>query len=64
MSTDRELTRIVRSWLQTDEHESANRVLDTVFDRLDTTPQRRPMWRAWRDSLMSSTIEIRSGGRP
>jgi hypothetical protein len=44
MSTDRDTTRIVRSWLRTDEHESADRVLDAVLDRLDTTPQRRAMW--------------------
>ena len=43
MSTDRDVTRIVRSWLQTDEQESADRVLDAVLDRLDTTPQRRAM---------------------
>ena len=41
MSTDRDTTRIVRSWLRTDEHESADRVLGTVLDALDTTPQRR-----------------------
>ena len=44
MSTDRDTTRIVRSWLQTDEYESADRVLDVVLDRLDTTPQRRSTW--------------------
>jgi len=44
MSTDRDITRIVRSWLRTDEHESADRVLDAVLDRLDTTPQRRSTW--------------------
>ena len=41
MSTDRDTTRIVRSWLRVDENESADRVLGTVLDRLDTTPQRR-----------------------
>ena len=44
MSTDRDVTRIVRSWLETDEHESADRVLDAVLDRLDTIPQRRATW--------------------
>ena len=44
MSTDRETTRIVRSWLRTDGHESADRVLDAVLDSLDTTPQRRATW--------------------
>ena len=44
MSTDRDTTRIVRSWLRTEENESADRVLGTVLDRLDTTPQRRVTW--------------------
>jgi hypothetical protein len=44
MSTDRDTTRIVRSWLRTDENESADRVLGTVLDRLDATPQRRATW--------------------
>jgi hypothetical protein len=44
MSTDREVTRIVRSWLRSDEHDSADRVLDAVLDQLDTTPQRRATW--------------------
>ena len=44
MSIDRDTTRIVRSWLRTDEHESADRVLDAVLDQLDTTPQRRATW--------------------
>ena len=44
MSTDRDTTRIVRSWLSTDEHESADRILDAVLDQLDTTPQRRVTW--------------------
>jgi hypothetical protein len=44
MSTDRDTTRIVRSWLRAEEHESADRVLDSVLDQLDTTPQRRATW--------------------
>ena len=43
MSTDRDTTRIVRSWLRTDEHESADRVLDNVLALLDATPQRRSL---------------------
>ena len=47
MSTDRDTTRIVRSWLRTEENESADRVLDAVLDQLDTTPQRRTtLWPA------------------
>jgi hypothetical protein len=54
MSTDRDTTRIVRSWLMTDEHESADRVLDAVLDRLDTTPQRRATWwSVWRYADMN-----------
>jgi hypothetical protein len=48
MSADRDITRVVRSWLRTDEHESADRVLDAVLARLDTTPQRRSRWPARR----------------
>jgi hypothetical protein len=48
VSAERDVTRIVRSWLRTDEHESADRVLDIVLDRLDTTPQRRAWWPARR----------------
>ena len=44
MSTDRDTRRIVRSWLRTDEHESADRVLDAMLERLDTTPERRATW--------------------
>lgn len=59
MSTDRDTTRIVRSWLRTDEHESADRVLDAVLDRLDTTPQRRATWwPARRISTMNTTLKV------
>jgi hypothetical protein len=59
MSTERETTRIVRSWLLVDEHESADRVLDMVLDQLDTTPQRRATWwPARRTSTMSSALKI------
>ena len=63
MSTDRDITRIVRSWLRTDEHESADRVLDAVLDRLDTTPQRRATWwPAWRFPEMNNTAKLALGG--
>ena len=57
MSADREVTRIVRSWLQTDEHESAERVLDAVLGRLDTTPQRGRWWLAWRRNFVSNNLK-------
>jgi hypothetical protein len=51
MSTDQDTTRIVRSWMREDGHESADRVLDAVLDALDTTPQRRAGWPAWRTTM-------------
>jgi hypothetical protein len=44
MSAERDVNRIVRSWIRAEEHESADRVLQIVLSRLDTTPQRRHMW--------------------
>jgi hypothetical protein len=62
MSTDRDTTSIVRSWLRTDEHESADRVLGTVLDRLDTTPQRRATgWPTRRLPHMNSTAKLALG---
>jgi len=58
MTADRELERVVRSWLRTDAHESADRVLDIVLDRLDTTPQRRPWWPARRTSEMHGSTKF------
>jgi hypothetical protein len=58
MSTDRDTTRIVRSWLRTDEHESANRVLDDVLLVLDATPQRRPVWPARRIADMNTYAKV------
>lgn len=46
MDAERDVTRIVRAWLQTDEYESADRILDDVLSRLDATPQRRSWWPA------------------
>ena len=62
MSTDRDMTKLVRSWIQTDAHESADRVLSAVFDRLDTTPQRRPLWRARRNNPMNGTFKLVAAG--
>lgn len=52
MNTGHDVNRVVRSWLREDDHESADRILGTVLDRLDTTPQRRFWWPARRDSRM------------
>jgi hypothetical protein len=44
MSTDRDTTRIVRSWLEDGVTRLPDTVLDSVLDRLPTTSQRRVTW--------------------
>ena len=61
MTADRDITRIVRSWLRTDEHESADRVLETVLARLDTTPQRRLLLPSRRFAQMNNVIRLAIG---
>jgi hypothetical protein len=58
MTTDRDTTRIVRSWLRTDEHESADRVLEAVLASLDTTPQRRLRWPSRRFTKMNTLTRL------
>jgi hypothetical protein len=48
MSSDRDLPRIVQTWLHEDANEYGDRVLDSVLDQLDSTPQRRASWLARR----------------
>lgn len=58
MSSDLDTTRIVRSWLRTDEHERADRVLENVLGLLDATPQRRAWWPARRFADMNSFAKL------
>src|SRR6187397_3487479 len=44
MSTDRDTTRIVRSWLEEGVTVLPDRVLDAVLDQVPATSQRRPWW--------------------
>ena len=44
MSADRDVTRIVRSWLEEGRTALPDRVLDAVLDQLPATPQRRAPW--------------------
>jgi hypothetical protein len=55
VSTERELSGRVRSWLREDSHEDANRVLNVVLDQLDTTPQRHASRLARRFQFMNSS---------
>ena len=58
MSTDRDTTRIVRSWLEEGVTALPDRVLDSVLDRVPATRQRRSWWPARRVSPMSTQIRI------
>jgi hypothetical protein len=58
MSTDRETTRVVRSWLDEGVTKLPERVLDAVLDQVPTTPQRRSGWSAWRSYRMNTYARI------
>ena len=58
MTTDRETTRIVRSWMQLGVDRLPERVLDAVLDELPTTPQRRSRWPAWRSLEMPNIVKV------
>ena len=59
MSTDRDVTRIVRSWLDEGVTELPDRVLDAVLDQLPATHQRRATWwPARRLPHMNSTMRF------
>ena len=58
MSTDRDVTRIVRSWLEDGATALPDRVLDNVLDQLPATPQRRAWWPAWRLREMNSALKL------
>ena len=61
MSTDRETTRIVRSWLEEGVTALPDRVLDTVLDQVPATPQRRPWWPTWRSNRMNTYTKLLAG---
>jgi hypothetical protein len=54
MSSDRDVTRIVRSWLEEGATQLPDRVLDSVLDQVPATPQRRAWWPAQRFPLIRS----------
>ena len=58
MSTERDVDRIVRSWLDEGVNVLPDRVLDAVLDQLPATPQRRASWLARRFPLMNNTIRV------
>ena len=58
MSTDRDVTRIVRSWLEEGATALPDRVLDEVLDRVPATPQRRAWWPARRLPYMNNALKM------
>ena len=58
MSGERDIDRVVRSWLHEDRHEDATRVLDSVLVELDTAPQRRSSWAARRFPTMNNMLRV------
>jgi len=58
MSTDRDTTRIVRSWLEEGATALPDRVLDAVLDQVPTTSQRRPWWPARRFREMNMSLKL------
>ena len=58
MTGDLDTTRIVRAWLRTEEHESADRLLAEVIPALDRTKQRRARWRNWGIGRMTTNTKL------
>ena len=58
MSTDRDTTRIVRSWLEEGVTALPDRVLDAVLDQVPATSQRRPWWPARRFKEMNNVWKL------
>lgn len=58
MSTDRDLDRIVRSWMDEGVTQLPDRVLDLVLEQIPATPQRHASWLARRFSTMNNYARI------
>jgi hypothetical protein len=54
--SEQQVNRLLRSYLREEWHEDANRVASSVLDELDTTPQRRAGWPAWRSLFMNNNL--------
>jgi hypothetical protein len=62
MSTERDVTAIVRSWLDEGSTRLPDRVLDGVLDRVPATPQRHGLWPARRFSRMNGSFKLLLAG--
>jgi hypothetical protein len=61
-TSDRDVSRAIRSWLHEDWHEDVSRVAGAVLDQVDATPQRRATrWPARRTTTMNKFVAIGLG---
>ncbi len=58
MRPEPDITRVVRSWLDEGVDRMPDRVLDSVLERVPTTPQRRPVRSAWRLPFMITSPRL------
>jgi hypothetical protein len=61
MRTDRDTTRIVRSWLEEGRTALPDYILDAVLDQVPATRQRRSWWPAWRFADMNTYAKLAIG---
>jgi hypothetical protein len=61
MHSDRDTTRIVRSWLEEGRTALPDHVLDAVLDQVPATRQRRSWWPAWRFADMNTYAKLAIG---
>jgi hypothetical protein len=55
-TSDRDVNRVIRSWLHEDRHEDVSRIAGAVLDQVDTIPQRRATWWPARRTLVMNKI--------
>ena len=61
-TSDRNVDRVIQSWLHEDRHEDVSHVAGAVLDLLNTTPQRRsPWWPARRTPFMNKIVSLGLG---
>jgi hypothetical protein len=60
-TSDRDVSRAIRSWLHEDWHEDASRIAGAVLDQVEATPERRAGWPAWRTPTMNRIVTLGLG---